>query len=95
MSRQNRTQHGSGAAHEERSNHGPGSRGLDSVADVLMRLRADTEDQIRLLASGIFRITFVSKDGMPDTDCTTDQIQLLRSYLEELDTAINLANRDL
>jgi hypothetical protein len=95
MSRQYRTQQGIAAAQEERSSPGPESRGLDSVVDVLVRLRADTEDQIRLLASGIFRISFVSRDGVADTDCTTDQIQLLRSYLEELDTAINLANRDL
>jgi hypothetical protein len=62
MSRQNRSQQGGGAVQEERSNPGPGSRGLGSVVDVPMRLRADTEDQIRLLAELDTAIHLANRD---------------------------------
>ena len=67
---------------------------MSLILEKLNKLRVDTESQIAALESQHFKLLSVREDGEIQSDCSSEQAAILRSYLGELMAIIKLVSNE-
>jgi hypothetical protein len=62
--------------------------------EKLNSLRLDTESQIAALESKHFKVLSVRENGEIQSDCSSEQTAILRSYLSELMAIMELVSHE-
>ena len=62
---------------------------MSPIIERLLRVRTELVSQIEEMETGQIKVLHLLDGGTSDEDCTRDQIALLWSYLNEVDTLIH------
>ena len=62
---------------------------MSPIIERLLRVRTDLVSQIEEMETGQIKVLHLLDGGTSDEDCTRDQVAILWSYLNEVDTLIH------